>query len=220
MPRILAFVMDSAGVGALPDAVAYHDSSNANTLGNVADRLGGLHLPNFDQLGLGHVTAMRGLSAANPPSAQVGKLRERSKGKDTITGHWEMAGVITEVPFPTYPDGFPRDVVDEFTRIAGKAPLGNKTASGTEIIEELGREHVQTGRPILYTSADSVFQVAAHQDIIPLEELYHMCRIAREMLTGENAVGRVIARPFIGTPGNFKRTEHRRDFSLAPLGTP
>ncbi|HYW52461.1 MAG TPA: phosphopentomutase [Dongiaceae bacterium] len=219
MPRILAFVMDSAGVGALPDAVAYHDSSNANTLGNVADRLGGLHLPNFDQLGLGHVTAMRGLSAANPPSAQVGKLRERSKGKDTITGHWEMAGVITEVPFPTYPDGFPPEVVERFTAICGKPPLGNVPASGTEIIAELGEEHQRTGRPILYTSADSVFQVAAHEETVPLPALYDWCERARAMLVPPHQVNRVIARPFAGKPGSYARTPNRRDYAIPPPPT-
>ena len=146
-------------------------------------------------------------------------MAEAGAGKDSVTGHWEITGVVLQKPLPTYPHGFPAEVVEQFEHAIGRRVLGNKPASGTEIIKELGEEHVRTGRPILYTSADSVFQVAAHQDVIPLEELYHMCRLARNMLTGENAVGRVIARPFIGTPGNFKRTEHRRDFSLAPLGT-
>jgi phosphopentomutase len=146
----------------------------------------------------------------------VGRLRERSKGKDTITGHWEMAGIVTEVPFPTYPNGFPREVVDEFTRITGKPPLGNKTASGTEIIEELGAEHMTSGRPILYTSADSVFQVACHEEVIPLADLYDWCERARAMLVGEHAVNRVIARPFIGKPGSFVRTANRRDYAIEP----
>ena len=145
-------------------------------------------------------------------------MAEAGTGKDSTTGHWEMTGVVLHKPLPTYPNGFPADLVAHFEQAIGRKVIGNKAASGTEIIKELGEEHVRTGRPILYTSADSVFQVAAHQDVIPLEELYHMCQIARDMLTGEHAVGRVIARPFIGTPGNFKRTEHRRDFSLAPLG--
>ncbi|HEY0615580.1 MAG TPA: phosphopentomutase [Candidatus Elarobacter sp.] len=219
MPRILAFVMDSAGVGALPDAVAYHDSSNANTLGNVAERLGGLRLPNFEQLGLGHVTAIRGLGSAAPPLAQVARLRERSKGKDTITGHWEMAGVVTEVPFPTYPDGFPAEVVERFTAICGKPPLGNVPASGTEIIAELGEEHQRTGRPILYTSADSVFQVAAHEETVPLPTLYGWCEQARAMLVPPHEVNRVIARPFTGAPGRYARTPNRRDYAIPPPPT-
>jgi phosphopentomutase len=219
MPRILAFVMDSAGVGALPDAVAYHDSSNANTLGNVAERLGGLHLPNFERLGLGHVTAIRGLSAASAPAAQAGRLRERSKGKDTITGHWEMAGVVTEVPFPTYPDGFPAEVIERFTAICGKPPLGNVPASGTEIIAELGEEHQRTGRPILYTSADSVFQVAAHEETVPLATLYEWCERARAMLVPPHEVNRVIARPFAGRPGSYARTPNRRDYAIPPPPT-
>jgi phosphopentomutase len=219
MPRILTFVMDSAGVGALPDAMAYHDAMNANTVGNVAERLGGLRLPNFERLGLGHITAVRGLSAANPPSAAVGRLRERSKGKDTITGHWEMTGVITEVPFPTYPQGFPPEVIDLFTAIAGKPPLGNVPASGTEIIAELGEEHQRTGRPILYTSADSVFQVAAHEETVPLATLYDWCERARAMLRPPHEVNRVIARPFVGSPGSYARTPNRRDYAIPPPPT-
>jgi len=219
MPRILAFVMDSAGVGALPDANAYHDALNANTIGNVAQRLGGLHLPNFERLGLGHITAVRGLSASSPPAAAVGRLRERSKGKDTITGHWEMAGVVTEVPFPTYPDGFPPEVVDAFTGIVGKPPLGNVTASGTEIIAELGEEHQRSGRPILYTSADSVFQVAAHEETVPLATLYDWCERARAMLRPPHEVNRVIARPFVGAPGSYARTPNRRDYAIPPPPT-
>jgi phosphopentomutase len=219
MPRILAFVMDSAGVGALPDANAYHDALNANTIGNVAQRLGGLHLPNFERLGLGHITPVRGLSASLPPAAAVGRLRERSKGKDTITGHWEMAGVVTEVPFPTYPDGFPAEVIDAFTAIAGKPPLGNVPASGTEIIAELGEEHQRTGRPILYTSADSVFQVAAHEETVPLATLYDWCERARAMLRPPHEVNRVIARPFVGTPGSYARTPNRRDYAIPPPPT-
>jgi phosphopentomutase len=219
MPRILAFVMDSAGVGALPDANAYHDGSNANTIGNVAARLGGLHLPNFERLGLGGVTAVRGLDPLALPLAAVGRLRERSKGKDTITGHWEMVGVVTEVPFPTYPDGFPPEVIEAFTAIVGQPPLGNVTASGTEIIAELGEEHQRTGRPIVYTSADSVFQVAAHEATVPLPTLYDWCERARAMLVPPHEVNRVIARPFIGSPGSYARTPNRRDFAIPPPPT-
>ena len=219
MPRILTFVMDSAGVGALPDANAYHDGSNANTIGNVAAALGGLRLPNFERLGLGHITAMRGVDGGAAPLAAVGRLQERSKGKDTITGHWEMVGVVTEVPFPTYPQGFPPEVVDAFTAIAGKPPLGNITASGTEIIAEMGEEHQRTGRPILYTSADSVFQVAAHEDTVPLPVLYNWCERARAMLVPPHEVNRVIARPFVGEPGAYQRTPNRRDYAIPPPPT-
>ena len=216
MSRFAAFVIDSGGVGALDDAPAYGDAPGANTIGNVARALGGLSLPNFARLGLGCLTEIRGVPAAGEPRARVARLRERSKGKDTITGHWEMAGIITQTPFPTYPHGFPKDVVDDFTRITGKEPLGNRTASGTEIIEELGPEHIRTGRPILYTSADSVFQVAAHEEVVPLPQLYDWCERARAMLVAPHAVNRVIARPFIGTPGAFVRTANRRDYAIEP----
>ena len=216
MTRFVTIVLDSGGVGALPDADQYGDAPGANTLGNVARHLGGLHLPNFEQLGLGCLTGIAGVPAVAVPQARVARLRERSKGKDTITGHWEMAGIVTEVPFPTYPDGFPKEVVDEFTAIAGKPPLGNKPASGTEIIEELGAEHMASGRPILYTSADSVFQVAAHEAVVPIEQLYDWCERARAMLVPPHAVNRVIARPFRGEPGAFVRTANRRDYAIEP----
>ena len=216
MTRFVTIVLDSGGVGALPDAEHYGDAPGANTLGNVARRVGGLHLPNFERLGLGYLTGIRGVAPPLVPGARVARLRERSKGKDTITGHWEMAGIVTEVPFPTYPNGFPSEVVDEFTRIAGKPPLGNKTASGTEIIEELGPEHMSTGRPILYTSADAVFQVATHEEIVPLETLYDWCERARAMLVAPHAVNRVIARPFVGSRGAFVRTPNRRDYAVEP----
>lgn len=216
MSRFAAFVIDSGGVGALDDAPAYGDAPGANTIGNVAERLGGLTLPNFTKLGLGCLTGIRGVPAVADPRGRVARLRERSKGKDTITGHWEMAGIITEVPFPTYPHGFPGEVVDEFARITGKPPLGNKTASGTEIIEELGAQHMSTGRPILYTSADSVFQVAAHEEVVPLPRLYDWCERARAMLVPPHAVNRVIARPFAGSPGAFVRTPNRRDYAIEP----
>jgi phosphopentomutase len=197
MTRIVTIVLDSGGVGALPDAEQYGDAPGANTLGNVARRVGGLDMPHFGRLGLGCICDIAGVGPTVSPRARVARLSERSKGKDTITGHWEMAGIITGVPFPTYPSGFPPDVVAEFTRIAGKPPLGNKTASGTEIIEELGPEHLATGRPILYTSADSVFQVAAHEDVVALKELYRW-------------------RPFVGSPGAFTRTANRRDYAIEP----
>jgi phosphopentomutase len=208
--------MDSAGVGALPDAPSYGDAPKANTIANVAERLGGLHLPNFEQLGLGRITGIRGVAAVENPAGAVGRLAERSKGKDTITGHWEMAGIVTEVPFPTYPNGFPPDVVAAFAAICGTPPLGNIPASGTEIIAELGEEQQRTGRPILYTSADSVFQVAAHESTVPLATLYDWCERARAMLVPPHAVNRVIARPFVGTPGSYVRTANRRDYALPP----
>jgi phosphopentomutase len=214
--RFVTVVLDSGGVGALPDFAAYGDANGANTIGNVARRVGGLRLPNFERFGLGHLTDIQGVSPVPAPCARVARLRERSRGKDTITGHWEMAGIVTAVPFPTYPDGFPPDVIERFTRIAGKAPLGNVPASGTEIIEQFGAEHLATGRPILYTSADSVFQVAAHEQVVPLPTLYDWCERAREMLVDPNNVNRVIARPFLGEPGAFTRTPNRRDYAIEP----
>jgi phosphopentomutase len=214
--RFITIVLDSGGVGALADFAEYADAAGANTLGNVARRVGGLALPNFERLGLGHLTAIEGVAPVAAPRARVARLRERSRGKDTITGHWEMAGIITAVPFPTYPQGFPEQTVEEFTRIVGKPPLGNKPASGTEIIEELGADHLATGRPILYTSADSVFQVAAHEEVVPLAMLYDWCERARAMLVEPNNVNRVIARPFVGTPGAFARTPNRRDYAIEP----
>ena len=216
MPRVLAFVMDSAGVGALPDAASFGDAPRANTIGNVAERVGGLRMPNFERLGLGRTTTIRGVAAVDDPAAAVGRLREKSRGKDTITGHWEMAGIVTEVPFPTYSNGFPAEVVDAFMAIVGKPPLGNVAASGTEIIAELGEEHQRTGRPILYTSADSVFQVAAHEETVPLATLYDWCEQARAMLVPPHQVNRVIARPFTGAPGSYTRTANRRDYAVDP----
>jgi phosphopentomutase len=216
MKRVVAIVIDSGGVGALRDADRYGDAPGANTIGNVARRLGSLHLPNLERLGLGVLTDIAGVSAVEHPRARVARLHERSAGKDTITGHWEMMGVLTSAPFPTYPHGFPAEVVKAFTNITGKAPLGNKPASGTEIIEELGPAHIETGRPILYTSADSVFQIAAHEAIVPLERLYEWSRQAREMLRAPHNVNRVIARPFAGKPGAFERTPNRRDYAIEP----
>ena len=219
MPRMVVLVIDSGGVGALPDAGEYGDTAAVNTIGNVAAHVGGLHLPTFEQLGLGDLTTISGVAKVEHPRAAVARLRERSHGKDTITGHWEMAGIITDVPFPTYPQGFPQDVIERFTAITGKAPLGNKPASGTDIIAELGDEHVRTGRPILYTSADSVFQIATHEEVVPLSTLYDWCERARVMLAPPNNVNRVIARPFVGTSGNYTRTPNRRDYAIEPPPT-
>jgi phosphopentomutase len=216
MTRCIVIVLDSGGIGALPDAGMYGDAPGANTIGNVAERVGGLALPNFRRLGLGSLTSIRGVEPIAEPAAFVARLGETSKGKDTITGHWEMAGIHTAVPFPTFPDGFPPDVIDAFAAICGRAPLGNVAASGTEIIERLGAEHLATGRPILYTSADSVFQVAAHEEVVPLATLYDWCERARAMLVPPYEVNRVIARPFLGVPGAFSRTPNRRDYALDP----
>ena len=218
LKRAILVVLDGVGAGANPDAHAYGDDG-ASSLEHCAQAVGGLELPNLGRIGLGNITPILGTPPADKAQGSYGRMAEAATGKDSTTGHWEMSGVVLHKPLPTYPHGFPAHLVNQFEKAIGREVLGNKAASGTEIIKELGEEHLRTGRPILYTSADSVFQLAAHQDVIPLEELYHMCRIARDMLSGDNAVGRVIARPFIGTPGDFRRTEHRRDFSLAPLGT-
>jgi phosphopentomutase len=215
--RVLLLVCDSFGVGAAPDAAAYGDEGS-NTLGHVAASVGGLEAPNLARLGLGLVTHMEGLEAVPDPDTAHGRLTERSAGKDTTTGHWEIAGIVLDRPFPTYPDGFPKEVIDAFERAIGREVLGNVAASGTEIIERLGAEHLRTGRPIIYTSADSVFQVACHVRVVPLESLYEWCRIARGILVGDHEVGRVIARPFDGDPGAFTRRPERRDFSLPPPG--
>ena len=212
--RAIVIVLDGVGVGQAPDAAAYGDEG-ANCLANCARAVGGLALPTLGRLGLGNLTEIAG-TPPQPPLGACGRLNERSPGKDSTTGHWELMGVVLDHPLPTYPHGFPADLVARFEEAIGRQVLGNKPASGTTIIEELGAEHLRTGSPILYTSADSVFQLAAHEDVIPLADLYRMCEIARGMLTGEHAVGRVIARPFTGTPGAFVRTPHRRDFSLEP----
>jgi phosphopentomutase len=215
MSRACVIVLDAVGAGELPDAPDYGDEGS-NTLGNVATAVGGLDLPTMEALGLGNVLPLEGCSPQPGAPAVAGRLVERSKGKDTTTGHWELMGVVTPTPMPTYPHGFPHDVIDPFMHRTGRGILGNKPASGTEIIQELGEEHQRTGKWIVYTSADSVFQIAAHEETIPLEELYDGCRAARELLTGKHAVGRVIARPFTGTPGNYERTANRHDFSLEP----
>ncbi|MDK2835411.1 MAG: phosphopentomutase [Thermosediminibacterales bacterium] len=213
--RIILIVMDSVGIGELPDAANYNDVGS-NTLGNVAKAVGGLNMPNFKSLGLGNISVIKGVNPVKKPKAAYGKMAEISAGKDTTTGHWEMMGLISKDPFPTYPNGFPEDLINKFEKKIGRKTLGNKVASGTVIINELGQEHIKTGYPIIYTSADSVFQIAAHEDIIPVEELYQICKTAREMLKGPHAVARVIARPFVGEPGNFVRTDRRKDFSLEP----
>jgi phosphopentomutase len=214
--RVFLIVLDGVGVGELPDAAVYGDVGS-NSLGNTARVLGGLQLPRFAKAGLGKLTAIEGVSAREAAGI-YGKLAERSAGKDTTTGHWEIAGLILDKPFPIYPQGFPAAILNEFSRRTGRGVLANRPASGTAIINELGVEHLETGAWIVYTSADSVFQIAAHEEVVPLEELYRACAIAREMLTGEHAVGRVIARPFVGKPGEFYRTAGRKDFSLKPTG--
>jgi phosphopentomutase len=216
MPRACVIVLDAVGAGELPDAADYGDEGS-DTLGNVARAVGGLDLPNLEALGLGNVEPLEGCPPQPGAPAIAGRLVERSKGKDTTTGHWELMGVLTETAFPTYAHGFPHDVIDPFMHRTGRGVLGNEAASGTEIIQELGEEHQRTGKWIVYTSADSVFQIAAHEETIPLEELYAACRIARdEVLVGKHAVGRVIARPFVGAPGSYERTPNRHDFSLVP----
>jgi phosphopentomutase len=213
--RFIIIVLDSVGIGELPDAGEYGDTGS-NTLGNIAHAIGGLLLPHLQKFGIGNIAPLEGIPPEHHPMASYGKMAELSAGKDTTTGHWELMGLVLEDPFPTYPDGFPDEVIAEFTRLTGKEVLGNRTASGTQIIEELGAEHLATGKLILYTSADSVFQLAAHEEIIPVDQLYEMCEQAREMLQGKHAVGRVIARPFIGESGNFTRTTRRKDFSRKP----
>jgi phosphopentomutase len=215
MPRACVIVLDAVGAGALPDAGDYGDEGS-DTLGNVARAVGGLDLPNLEALGLGNVEELEGCPPQPGAPAVAGRLVERSKGKDTTTGHWELMGIVTPVAMPTYPHGFPSSIIEEFAHRTGRGVLGNKAASGTEIIQELGEEHQKTGKWIVYTSADSVFQIAAHEETIPLEELYEASGVAREILTGPHAVGRVIARPFTGEPGNYVRTPNRHDWSLKP----
>jgi phosphopentomutase len=217
-PRAIVLVLDSVGAGELPDAADYGDVGS-NTLGNTARAVGGLSLPNLERMGLGNITQIEGVAPQTSPSASWGKNAEASAGKDTTTGHWEMMGLTLTHAFPTYPDGFPPEVMDAFTAETGLGWLGNYPASGTVIIQELGDEHVRTGSPIIYTSADSVFQIAAHEDVIPIDRLYEICTLSRErVVVGEHAVGRVIARPFIGpnAAGEYTRTHRRRDFALAP----
>lgn len=217
---VILLILDSVGIGQMPDAHLYGDVGS-DTLRNTAKAVGGLNLPYLASLGLGNLAEafgepILGVPAVSVPPAAYGRMAEKSPGKDTTTGHWEIAGIVLDKPFPTYPHGFPPEVIRPFERAIGTKILGNKPASGTEIINELGEEHLRTGYPIVYTSADSVFQIAAHEDIIPVSRLYEICGIARSILTGEHGVGRVIARPFIGAKGNFTRTERRKDFSMEP----
>ncbi|KEZ88908.1 phosphopentomutase [Clostridium sulfidigenes] len=215
--KVVLVVLDSVGIGELPDAELYGDKGS-NTLGNIAKHVKGFSIPNLEALGIGSIEGVENLIKCENPEGIYGRCSELSKGKDTITGHWEMAGVILETPLQTYPNGFPREIMDEFEAKIGRNTLGNVVASGTAIIEELGEEHIRTGYPIIYTSADSVFQIAANEDVIPLEELYNMCKIAREMLVGDKMVGRVIARPFKGMKkGEFVRTANRHDYALEPF---
>lgn len=217
--KVVFVVLDGVGVGALPDARSYGDEG-ANTLANTARTVGGLHLPNLERLGLGNITDVAGVKNVEYPDGCFGKMAERSAGKDSTTGHWELAGLITEKAFPLYPGGFPDDLLGKFlalTKCSGY--LGNKPASGTEIIKELGEEHLRTGFPIVYTSGDSVFQIAAHEDVIPLQRLYEICEVTRrEVMIGQHEVGRIIARPFVGSVGAFVRTANRRDFALEAPG--
>lgn len=217
MKNFTIIVLDGVGIGELPDAGNYGDKGS-NTLVNMAEVLNGLNLPNLQKMGLGNITQIKGVPPVENPIASYGKMAEASKGKDSTTGHWELGGLKIEFDFPYYPEGFPEDLINDFIIKTGvKGILGNKAASGTEIIKELGDKHIQTGFPIVYTSADSVFQIAAHEEVIPLEKLYEICEIARnEVLVGEHSVGRVIARPFIGASGNYTRTTNRKDFSVEP----
>ena len=215
MRRAIIIVLDGVGIGELTDAAEYGDQGS-NTLGNIVKYIDNFRLPNLWKLGLGNIENIEGFLKNPLPEGCFGKMAEKSPGKDTTTGHWEIAGIVMDKPFPIYPDGFPKSIIEEFENAIQRKTLGNIPASGTEIINRLGREHLNTGYPIVYTSADSVFQIAAHEGIIPVEELYNMSKTAREILKGEHAVGRVIARPFIGSEGNFTRTVRRRDFALKP----
>lgn len=212
--RVFIIVLDSVGIGYAPDAADFGDYG-ANTMKRISasDKF---NIPNLISLGLGNVDGVDYLPKVDSPLGAVARLREKSRGKDTTTGHWEMMGIISERAMPTYPDGFPAEILDEFSKRVGRGVICNKPYSGTDVIRDYGKEHVDTGNLIVYTSADSVFQIAAHEELVPPETLYEYCRIAREILQGEHAVGRVIARPFVGTEGNYKRTENRHDFSLTP----
>ena len=212
--RVIWIVLDSVGIGEMPDAAAYGDAGS-DTLGHIAARRT-LHLPQLAQLGLGNIKPLAHVGPVDRPSAAFGRCALASPGKDTTTGHWEMVGIHLAKPFPLYPRGFPPEIMQEFERRIGRGTLGNCAASGTEIIQQLGEEHLRTGKPIVYTSADSVFQVAAHEEVIPLWELYKICETAREILRGPYEVGRVIARPFLGTPGSFARTPNRKDYAVPP----
>jgi len=212
--RVVWIVLDSVGIGAMPDAAEYGDEGS-DTLGNIAKQRG-LNLPNLLRLGLANIRSFTGLSGVDHPQGAFGRCALASPGKDTTTGHWEMAGILLDKPFPLYPHGFPPEVMQPFEERIGRKTLGNKAASGTEILKELGEEHLRTGWPIVYTSADSVFQIAAHESVIPVDELYRICGIARDLLQGPHEVGRVIARPFAGDRGQFTRTANRKDFAVPP----
>ena len=216
--KVTLIVLDGVGAGEAPDADRFGDLGS-NTLANTAQAVGGLSLPNLERMGLGNIIPLEGVKKTDQPQAAYGKMAERSGGKDTMIGHWEIAGFITPQPFPTYPDGFPPEVIDAFTQVSGRGILGNIPASGTEIIKRLGMKHIASGKPIVYTSGDSVFQIAAHEDVIAIDELYEICQSTRGMLKGKHRVGRVIARPFVGKgPEDFQRTKRRRDFALKPGG--
>lgn len=217
MRRAAIIVLDGLGIGEAPDTAAYGDAGS-DTLGNVARAVGGLRLPRLAALGLGRCADIAGLEPVSCPAAAFGSCEPRGAGKDSTTGHWEICGLLLSQPFPTYPQGFPQEIIAEFSRLTGRGVLGNRPASGTGILDQLGEEHRRTGDWIVYTSADSVFQVAAHEDTVPLPELYAACAAARELLQGEHGVSRVIARPFRGEPGGWVRTAHRRDLSLPPPG--
>jgi phosphopentomutase len=212
--RVILIVLDSVGIGELPDAEDYNDLGS-NTLKNIAEELGGLTLPNLEAMGIGLIEDIKGLKKDIIPTAFFGKMAEASKGKDSTIGHWELAGIIMDVPYPVFPDGFPQAIIEKFKEATGFDAIGNIPASGTKIIEELGEEHIRTGKPIIYTSSDSVFQIAAHKDVIPLSKLYDICETARKILDPYRVL-RVIARPFIGKPGDFQRTKERRDYSIPP----
>ncbi|SDG22413.1 phosphopentomutase [Fontibacillus panacisegetis] len=214
--KITVIVLDSVGIGELPDAVKFGDKGS-HTLGHILETVPGTKLPNMQKLGLGNIAPLPNLEPAEAPAGYYGKMAEISSGKDTMTGHWELMGIKTETPFQTYPSGFPRDLISRFEHETGRKVIGNKVASGTEILVELGEEHMKTGSWIVYTSADSVFQIAAHEDVVPLSELYKACEVARRLtLEPEHSVGRVIARPFVGQPGEFKRTPNRHDYAVTP----
>ena len=214
MKRVFLIVLDSVGIGEMPDAAAYGDAGS-NTI-RAAASSPYFSMPNMRKLGFFNIDGVEIGEKEKDPAGSFARMTEVSKGKDTTIGHWEIAGIISNSPLPTYPDGFPQEILDEFTKRTGRGVLCNKPYSGTDVIRDYGEEHMKTGKLIVYTSADSVFQVAAHEDVVPVETLYEYCKIAREILTGENGVGRVIARPFVGTPGNFTRTVRRHDFSLQP----
>jgi len=219
MPKTVVIILDGVGVGFTPDAADYNDVG-CNTLGNIAKKIGGLKLPNLEQLGIGNIIDIPGIAKRSDCIGNFGKMKELSKGKDSTTGHWEIGGLITDKQFPVYPSGFPKEIINKFIKLNGlSGSLGNKAASGTVIIVELGEEHIRTGYPIVYTSADSVFQIAAHEEVIPIEKLYEICEVTRNrVMIGEHAVGRIIARPFIGGNGNFSRTYKRKDYVLEPHG--